>query len=889
MKWTDDGQRIVRRNEMSVASFSLLVKGNLSKLGIFHYRKQNNRRGFGMGRNESLVRSGDGTKRQQCEAGKDGGKVHETEALDRSEHGGSYAQGQNMLGKSQSPYLLQHAHQPVHWMPWCEEAFETARKRDCPVFLSVGYSTCHWCVVYLVKLYHAYIQDLTNSQCRCHVMAHESFDSEDIAEMLNSNFVSIKVDKEEHVDVDSLFMKYVQATQGGGGWPMSVFLTPEKHPFYAGTYFPPYDVPGRPGFSTVLRRIVEVWNSQKEQVKCTGKETWEQLEDMLRGENLSSKENMMGRGFDLVNDCAESLLARLDTKNGGFGSAPKFPRPCELLSLIYACQVHRDLGDTKHADEIQDAVHLTLKKMYQGGMHDHLGGGFHRYSVDELFHVPHFEIMLYDQPQIGHAYLAAFQMTGNIFYAKVAREIIGYLGRKLQHPRGAFYAAEDADSISSDSGIEKMKEGAFYVWKSAEIDECLGPEDAVMFKQMYGVKDDGNCTRSVMSDPHGEFIGMNVLYESIDLDQFVLNNDSIALSEGQLEERVSNMRKRLFDFREKRPKPHRDEKIVAAWNGMAISFLSMAGQILESEDPPVEQSFPVSGDCPESFIHTAEFAAQFIEQSLLEKDADGTLVLYRSMVTQRSDVRGFAEDYAWTIRGLLDLYESSGKIEHVQLAMQLQESMDKLFWDEESQQGYFQTDKTISSLGVRIRDDYDGAEPAATSIAVHNLWRMASMLDSPSYRRRAEQCVQGVGSRLVEIPLAMPQMCLGAALLEEPSTQVIISGTRNSREAMKMLVAASFQPYCPRRVLIQLRIDDEKSIAFWREHNPKIVDMVARESNVDSALAYVCSKYVVLSFITCMPFDPFHNVFLYAVIHAKSQHQTPQDSNISYQHEISNN
>eukprot|EP00890_Picochlorum_soloecismus_P002856 jgi/Picsp_1/3571/NSC_06408-R1_spermatogenesis-associated protein 20-like len=768
-----------------------------------------------------LVDYVDGTKRQQGKAGQEDAKLHETETLDPSEQDGFCTQGKNMLSESQSPYLLQHAHQPVHWMPWSEEAFEIARRRDCPVFLSVGYSTCHW----------------------CHVMAHESFDSEEIAEMLNNNFVSIKVDKEEHVDVDSLFMKYVQATQGGGGWPMSVFLTPEKHPFYAGTYFPPHDMSGRPGFSTVLRRIVEVWDSQKEQVKHSGKESWEQLEEMLRGENLSSMEKMTGRGFDLVNDCAESLMSRLDTENGGFGSAPKFPRPCELLSMLYACQVHRDLGDVKYADEIQDAVHLTLKKMHQGGMHDHLGGGFHRYSVDELFHVPHFEIMLYDQPQIGHAYLAAFQMTGNIFYAKVAREIIGYLGRKLQHPEGAFYAAEDADSVYIDSGAEMMKEGAFYSWKSTEIDECLGNEDAVMFKQLYGVKDDGNCNRSVMSDPHREFIGMNVLYKSMDLDQFVFSSNTIALSKGQLQEKVSYMRKRLFEFREQRPKPHRDEKIVAAWNGMAISFLAMAGQILESEDPPVEETFPVSGDSPKSFIHSAELAAKFVEQNLLEKGADGTLVLYRSMVTQRSEVRGFAEDYAWMIRGLLDLYESNGKIEHVQLAMQLQESMDKLFWDEDSQQGYFQTDKTVSSLGVRIRDDYDGAEPAATSIAGHNLWRMASMLDSPVHRRRAEQCVQGVGARLAEIPLAMPQMCLTAALLEEPSTQVVISGTKKSREAMDMLVASSFQPYCPRRVSIQLCIDDETCIAFWRGHNSKIVDMVTGRSNADSPLAYVCTNY----------------------------------------------
>jgi uncharacterized protein YyaL (SSP411 family) len=811
---------------MSVASFSLLVKGNLTKLGIFNSRRNTFGREFAMGRKkDEAFSSAGGTKKhwkQKSKAGQDDAKLHETETLDPSEQDVFVARGKNMLSESQSPYLLQHAHQPVHWMPWCEEAFETARKRDCPVFLSVGYSTCHW----------------------CHVMAHESFDSEEIAEILNSNFVSIKVDKEEHVDVDSLFMKYVQATQGGGGWPMSVFLTPEKHPFYAGTYFPPHDVSGRPGFSTVLRRIIEVWNSQREQVKYSGRESWEQLEEMLRGENLSSKEEMTGRGFDLVNDCAESLMVRLDSKNGGFGSAPKFPRPCELLSMLYACQVHRDLGDTKHAGEIQDAVRFTLKKMYEGGMHDHLGGGFHRYSTDELYHVPHFELMLYDQPQIGHAYLAAFQMTGDIFYAKVAREIIGYLGRKLQHPEGAFYAAEDADSVSVDSSVQKMKEGAFYIWKSVEIDECLGTDDAVMFKQLYGVKDDGNCNRSVMSDPHREFIGMNVLYKSMDLDQFVSSNDSIAISEGQLEEKISHMRKRLFEYREQRPKPHRDEKIVAAWNGMAISFLSMAGQILESEDPPVEDNFSISGDFPKSFIRAAEIAANFIVQNLLEKDEDGTLVLYRSMVSQKSEVRGFAEDYAWMIRGLLDLFESNGNIEHIQLAMRLQESMDELFWDEDSQQGYFQTDKTVSSLGIRVRDDYDGAEPAATSIAAHNLWRLASMLDSPSYRKRAEQCVQGVGSRLAEMPLAMPQMCLAAALLEEPSTQVVISGTKGSREAMNMLLSASFQPYCPRRVSIQLYLDDETCIAFWREHNPKIVDMVTRGSNTDSPLAYVCSKYV---------------------------------------------
>lgn len=722
----------------------------------------------------------------------------------------------NRLSESQSPYLRQHADQPVHWMPWGEEAFQIAKERDCPVFLSVGYSTCHW----------------------CHVMARESFENSEVANLLNEHFVSIKVDKEERPDVDKLYMMYLQATQGVGGWPMSVFLTPEKDPIFAGTYFPVHDSPRLPGFISILKRIFEVWSTDKDQVRSMGQDTLRQMSAMLKGDDECSEKMTRDMGFDLLNDCAESLMSRYDSTNGGFGPAPKFPRPCEILALLAVYRGHVELDDHTRAREILSAAEMTLQKMDAGGMHDHLGGGFHRYSVDELYHVPHFEIMLYDQPQLAEAYLQAFQLTGDTQYAVVVRGILDYVLRNLVNDDGGYLAAEDADSVSVETGGEK--EGAFYVWSSREIDLVLG-KNAEIFKRLYGVQKEGNCKRSRISDPHGEFRGMNVLYRDASLEKVAAES---ALSIGQFEENVSEWRQKLFERRKLRPAPHRDDKIVTAWNGMMIGGMAQSGRVLESEDPPVEATFPVEGLSPGHYIDSAKCAANFLRDKM-QVEENGALVLYRTYISARSNIRGFSDDYAWTIKGLLDLFEADGSIEYLEWASKLQQTMDDFFWDKEESRGYFQTEES-ASIKIRLLDDYDGAEPAASSIAAYNLWKLGEIFDSNVWREKSLACVRGVGKRLLEIPVAMPQMCLAASIAQEPTTQIVIVGDKSSHQ-MQSMVNVCFSTYCPSRIVIQVDIRNmDHQVQFWKEANPKVAELAQAAENRHKTRAYVCQKYVLV-------------------------------------------
>src|SRR6266403_1457485 len=517
----------------------------------------------------------------------------------------------NRLAREKSPYLLQHAHNPVDWYPWGEEAFAKARRENKPIFLSIGYSTCHW----------------------CHVMAHESFENEETAAIMNREFVNIKVDREERPDVDRVYMTFVQATTGGGGWPMSVWLTPDLKPFVGGTYFPPVDRYGQPGFTKVLERIAAAWKQGHEKIAEQGSK----IVEALRESQNAQPEAAAKIDNQLFQTAYEQLSRSFDDKEGGFGTAPKFPRPVSLnfLARFYARtvgQAHRLPGqsDTASADHGKHALEMdlvTLRKMAAGGMHDHLGGGFHRYSVDRYWHVPHFENMLYDQAQLAVAYLDAFQITKDRQYAVVARDILDYVARDMTSKDGGFFSAEDADSPvvaagglsavasakADDPGHSKTAEGAFYVWTKKEIDAALG-DAAEVFDFHYGVQPHGNAPEG--SDPHDEFRGKNILIERHTLAETakgfrntgILPGGPAGVSpadqkpEDAVRQLLERSREKLFSIRAKRLRPHLDDKIIAAWNGLMISAYARAAQVLDDS----------------RYLQIATRAANFLRQNLYD-------------------------------------------------------------------------------------------------------------------------------------------------------------------------------------------------------------------------------------------------------------------------------
>ncbi|KAH6555309.1 hypothetical protein KP509_1Z265700 [Ceratopteris richardii] len=497
-------------------------------------------------------------------------------------------------------------------------------------------------------------------------MEVESFENEEVAKLLNDWFVSIKVDREERPDVDKVYMTYVQATQGGGGWPMSVFLTPELKPMVGGTYFPPDDRYGRPGFKSILRRVKEVWDTKKDAIRQSGELIVQQLAEATTA-SASSAELALDFSQQAVDLCTKQLAKGYDAKLGGFGGPPKFPRPVELYAIMRQYKRLHQAGKATDASKTLEMALHTLQAMAKGGMHDQIGGGFHRYSVDEYWHVPHFEKMLYDQGQLVNAYLDALCITKSQFYAQIARDVLDYLKRDMLDPDGGIYSAEDADSLEKE-GHSRKKEGAFYVWTSQEIEEIIGRENAEIFMKFYYVKHDGNCDLSSMSDPHGEFVGKNVLIERMELEQV---SAIFKLSVQDCARILGSCRKELFMNRLKRPRPHLDDKVIVAWNGLAISAFSRASRLLTVEPKDMEYRFPVLGSNLNEYMRIAERASLFIREKLYDK---GTRRLTRSFRKGPSMAPGFLDDYAFLIGGLLDLFEVGGETKWLSWALELQET-----------------------------------------------------------------------------------------------------------------------------------------------------------------------------------------------------------------------
>ena len=668
----------------------------------------------------------------------------------------------NALAHEKSPYLLQHATNPVAWLPWGEGAFARARAEDKPIFLSIGYSTCHW----------------------CHVMAHESFEDGAIAAVLNEYFVAIKVDREERPDVDRVYMAYVQALTGHGGWPLSAWLTPELKPFYGGTYFPPEDRHGRPGFPAILRAIAGGWRTERGKLLAESERVIgvlrQHAEEGARRQSLDAKEEIEPlaiAGGEAFEKCFQYFYENFDATHGGFGGAPKFPRAANLNFLFRAAAIQ---GATSEAGA--EAIRLataTLRSMARGGIHDQVGGGFHRYSVDEGWFVPHFEKMLYDQAQIALNFLEARQATGDERFAWLARDIFGYVARDLTSAGGGFYSAEDADSQETEDGSQATghkKEGAFYVWSAAELRAVLG-EDFAFFAAHFGIEENGNV--STQRDPQGEFTGKNILAQRRSLAD---SAKQFKLGAEEANERLITALEKLRTVRTARPRPQCDDKIITGWNGLMISALARAAQILDEPE----------------YLRVAMRAAEFVERELFDAERG---VLFRCWRDGRGAAEGFAEDYSLFVQGLLDLYEASFDARWLAWAARLQAKMDALFWDAESG-GYFNSAAGDPHLVLRLKEDYDGAEPAPSSVAALNLLRLGAVFHDESQRTRGLQCIEAFRAQCSRAPHAMPQMLCALELALEAPRHVVLAGDPAAAD-FQALAAVVHERLGPRRTILR--------------------------------------------------------------------------------------
>ncbi len=685
----------------------------------------------------------------------------------------------NRLIHQKSPYLLMHAHNPVDWYAWGEAAFEKAGREQKPIFLSVGYYTCHW----------------------CHVMERESFSDPAIAEIMNRYFVSIKVDREERPDVDRIYLSFVEATTGSGGWPMSVFLTPDRKPFFGGTYFPTEDRYERPGFRTLLLRVAEAWQKDREKILQSADQLTQELQKLANanvGDSSQLRSSVLDKAY-------EQIRASYDRTHGGFGTAPKFPRPVVFNFLL------RYYARTGQKDALEITLH-SLRAIARGGIHDHIGGGFHRYSTDDRWHLPHFEKMLYDQAQLAVSCLEAFQITHDSFFAETARDILDFAFRDMRGPEGGFYSALDADSLI-ESGRPEHGEGAFYIWQARQIEQFLGPEAAAVFNFYYGVEPLGNVPAE--QDFQGEFKGKNILFVRHSVEE---SAKQFGKSPSAVRALLEVARQKLFAARSRRPRPPLDDKVLTAWNGLMISALARASQVL---DEP-------------RYLAAAEAAAGLVQSKLYD---DKTSRLKRRYRAGEAAVDGFLDDYSFFIQGLLDLYEASTQVRWLGWAIRLQETQDQLFWDSKTG-GYYTSAGNDPSLLAQTREDYDGAEPSPNSVAAMNLLRLWQMTDRKAWRMKAEKTFAVFARRLQALPQALPQMAAALDFSLSKPKQIIIAGKPNA-PCTRALLRLVHERFIPNKILMLADGGEgQKQLAQWLPFMQSVVPKQGR------ATAYICQDYV---------------------------------------------
>jgi uncharacterized protein YyaL (SSP411 family) len=671
----------------------------------------------------------------------------------------------NRLFLQASPYLLQHAHNPVNWYPWGEEAFETARKLGRPVFLSVGYSTCHW----------------------CHVMEEESFEDEEIARYLNENYIAIKVDREERPDIDAVYMGVVRTLTGGGGWPMNVWLTPDRKPFYGGTYFPARDGDrgARLGLLTLLQALRKLYDQQPDRISESATRIAEQVRADLAP--VSAAQALPDEA--LLRRAVADFRERFDATNGGLSGAPKFPSGLPVRLVL---DYQRRFGDR----QALDMAVLTLEKMAADGIYDHIGGGFHRYATDAEWRVPHFEKTLYDNALLTVAYLDGYQATGREDFARVARETLQYIARDMTSPDGAFYSASDADSPAPNGHPE---EGWFFTWTPDEIETVLGKDRARVVTAYYGVRFEGKLD------------GRNVLYVPRPVADVA---EALGLPQDRVRAVLQESRGLLYAARAKRPAPPRDEKIVTAWNGLMISALGRASLVL-GED---------------GYAGQAERAAHFI---LTHMQKDGRLL--RSYRDGRPGPEGYLDDYAFLIAGLIDLYEATGDLRWLRHAIALDAVLEKNYEDKE-RGGFFMTGHDQEALLAREKPAFDGAEPSGNSVQTLNLLRLHELTTEDRYRQRAERTLRAFGERLSRAPEAHSEMLRALDFRLDTPKEIVIVTPSHRREAEPFL-ARLRKTFLPNRVLTIVTEGDDLATAA------KLVPLVeGKVAGGGKTTAYVCEE-----------------------------------------------
>lgn len=677
---------------------------------------------------------------------------------------------QNRLKNEKSPYLLQHADNPVDWYPWGEEAFEKAAREDKPILLSIGYSTCHW----------------------CHVMEHESFEDPEVAKMMNETFVSIKVDREERPDIDNVYMTVCQLlSKGGCGWPLNIIMTPDKKPFFAGTYIPKESRFGRIGMVELVPRIKDVWKDKRDEVLKSADSITEAVKKATGLTEGSSGRDLTPAALTLGYN---QLLGRFDETNGGFGTAPKFPTSHNLLFLL---RYWKRTGD----EQALSMVEATLGGMRKGGVYDHVGYGFHRYSTDPRWFLPHFEKMLYDQAMLALVFTEAYQATGKKEYEDTARQIFTYVMRDMTSPEGGFYSAEDADS--------EGEEGKFYVWTEDEIIGVLGKDDAELIIKTYNVEGSGNFGE----EASGEKTGSNILYLKKPLRDLA---QSFGMSADEFEGRIDKSRKKLFDVREKRVHPHKDDKILTDWNGLMIAALSKGASAFGD---------PLYGDA-------AKRAADFV----LGKMRDGKGRLLHRWRDGEAGIGGSIDDYSFFIWGLLELYESTFDIKYLKAAMDLQKEMTGLFWDDKNG-GFYFTSHDAEELITRHKEIYDGAIPSGNSVAMLNLLRIGRITGDAAYDEMAAKLAKAFSGTVEQAPMAYTQLLSSLDFAIGPSYEVVVVGDPASPDTKEML-SAFRKKYSPNKVLLFKGTGDVPGVTA-------IAEFTKGQSSIDGkATAYVCLDQV---------------------------------------------
>ena len=671
----------------------------------------------------------------------------------------------NHLSNEKSPYLIQHAENPVDWYPWNDQAFEKAKKEDKPIFLSIGYSTCHW----------------------CHVMAHESFEDEEVAELMNEIFISIKVDREERPDIDKIYMTICQMMTGSGGWPLTIIMTPEKKPFFAGTYFPKHTRFGRIGLIDLIKRIKELWNNQRSEVINSSDQITFSLQNIDQ-ESPGEKFSM-----NILRKTYQQLSRQFDSINGGFGNRPKFPTPHNLIFLL---RYWRRTGNGKALEMVEK----TLQAMRKGGIYDHIGFGFHRYSTDSTWLVPHFEKMLYDQALIAIAYTEAYQATKNELYKKTAQEVFSYVLRDMTAPEGGFYSAEDADS--------EGEEGKFYIWSKKKLEEILEKDELDLAIKFFNIEESGNY----LEEASGKKTGNNILH---------LKN----FPEKEFQVTLEKIRFKLFKEREKRIHPHKDDKIITDWNGLMIAALAKGSTVFQEE----------------KYLHAAKNAVHFILTNL--RKTNGKLLhRYKDGV---SEIKAFLTDYAFLIWGLIELYEATFDIFYLKNALELHQIQIKDFWDDQIG-GFYFTAIDSEKLLARQKEIYNGAIPSGNSIAMINLLRLSYFTGNHELEEKADILNRVFSEKIRSNPLAYTQFLVAIDIAIGPSYSLVIGGNSNAENTNKMIKAV-YDTYIPNKVFIHRKTEQE---------SPEIdtySNFVQFFGNLDGkTTAYVCINK------TCKP--PTHEI-----------------------------